>query len=82
MIILWGNIYNKDTMSTTLIEDAPKELGTKISYNDYFVIPRERLRNPKKLSDLFYDSANDSYGPFEWEEAINFLQLLDNESSL
>ena len=66
-------------MSTTLIEGAPKELGKKISYKDYFVIPRERLENPERLSELFYNKKTDSYWPFEWKEAVDFLKLLDYE---
>jgi len=69
-------------MSTTLIEDAPKTLWEKISYKDYFVIPRKHLKNPKKLSELFYEADSDSYGVFEWREAVDFLKLVDNENNI
>ena len=69
-------------MSQTVIQNAPNSLGNTISYDDYFIIPRDRLKDHKKLSELFYSNDTDSYWVFEWTEAIDFLKLVDSEDSL
>jgi len=71
-------------MTTITVEKVPltivKKYWTTIDYKVYnkYILKDKIL----SLKNAFYDSKTDSYWPFEWEQAINFLKVLDYESSL
>lgn len=71
-------------MTTITLEKVPqsitKKYGTNIDYKSYNkYILKEKIAG---LKNAFYDPKNNSYWPFEWEQAINFLKVLDYENSL
>ena len=68
-------------MSTIIIENAPKNYT--MNYSDCIIIKKSKLTDwLKQIIESNYDSKNETYWPFEWEEAINFLKLLDYEDKL
>ena len=71
-------------MTTITVEKVPqsivKRYGTSMDYKTYNkYILKEKIT---ALKNAFYNPKNESYGPFEWEQAINFLKLLDHEASI
>lgn len=71
-------------MNTITVEKVPqnvvKRYWTSIDYKIYNkYILKEKI---KAIKNAFYDSKNDSYWPFEWEQAIKFLKVLDYEGSI
>lgn len=71
-------------MTTITLDKVPqsivKRYGTSIDYKAYNkYILKDKIN---ALKNAFYDPQNDSYGPFEWEQAIKFLKVLDYEASL
>ncbi len=71
-------------MTTITVEKVPqsiiKKYGTNIDYKTYNkYILKDKIT---ALKNAFYNPKKDSYWPFEWEQAISFLKLLDHEASL
>ena len=68
-------------MANITIENAPK--AQKIDYSDCIVIEKNRLSEwIQKLKNSFYNKEKETYWPFENEEAIIFLNLLDYEDRI
>ena len=70
-------------MSTTTIKNAPKSFWKEIDYDEYIIFKKEGLKGGiKKIKELYFNKKTNSYWPFEWEDAINFLNLIDYEDRI
>ncbi len=71
-------------MTTATIQDVPtniiKDHGEVISYK---TLEAEILKKKIwKIKQFFYNEQDETYWPFEGKQAIDFLNLLDYETSL
>ena len=65
-------------MSTITLENAPKTY--KLDYSDYILVKKNDIWWAiKEFKKVFYNEKKETYWPFEDEEAINFLKMLDYE---
>jgi len=65
-------------MSNIIIEWAP--VWYKVNYWDCVVLEKNKLtEGVEKVKNFYYNSKKETYWPFEWEDAISFLKLLDYE---
>ena len=67
-------------MTTITVEKVPQSIVKKYWTNiDYKAYNKYILKDKMTaIKNVFYDPKNDSYWPFEWEQAISFLKLLDH----
>ena len=65
-------------MSNIVIEWAP--VSYKINYWDCVILEKNKLTEwINRMKDFYYNPSKETYWPFEWEEAISFLKILDYE---
>ncbi|EKD66038.1 MAG: hypothetical protein ACD_49C00067G0024 [uncultured bacterium (gcode 4)] len=68
-------------MATIEIENAP--VTYKVSYSDCILIEKDKLSEGiNRLKESFYNPDRETYWPFEDEDAISFLKLLDYEDRI
>jgi hypothetical protein len=68
-------------MATIKVEKAPKSY--KLNYSDCIILEKWNLTEGiKRIKDFYYDKNDETYWPFEWEDAISFLNLLDYEDKI
>lgn len=64
-----------------IIEKSPKSYT--LNYDECVIFEKWKLTEwIKKLKAFYYNKKDESYGPFEWEDAISFLKLLDYENKI
>lgn len=68
----------------TVLEKVPKAIRYRLGNHIDYKAPKRTilLEKVEKMKSFFYNKENDSYWPFEWKQAIQFLDLLDYETSL
>lgn len=68
-------------MSTITIKNSP--INKTMAYTDCIIIEKNNISAwLNLLKQNFYDSKKETYGPFEWKDAISFLNILDYEDTL
>ena len=74
----------QDNITKNKLENDPNDklLNSKLNSN-YILINKNKLSEwIQRLKDSFYNEKKDNYWPFEWEQAISFLNLLDYEDRI